>query len=52
MYNLGPYCVSKYAVEAFSDVLRQEMCQWGVNVSVIEPGPYDNGISSIISMAM
>ncbi|XP_054893356.1 D-beta-hydroxybutyrate dehydrogenase, mitochondrial isoform X1 [Poeciliopsis prolifica] len=36
----SPYCVSKYAVEAFSDCLRYEMKNWGVKVSVIEPGNY------------
>ena len=40
MYNLGGYCMSKFAVEAMSDVLRQEMYKWGVAVIVIEPGPY------------
>ncbi len=43
MYNLGVYSMSKFGVAAFSDVLRQEMRQWGVHVSLIEPGPYDNG---------
>ena len=33
------YCVSKYSVEAFSDALRMEMRPFGVDVSVIEPGP-------------
>ena len=30
--------MSKHAIEAFSDVLRQEMAAWGVHVSLIEPG--------------
>ncbi|XP_029473036.1 D-beta-hydroxybutyrate dehydrogenase, mitochondrial-like [Rhinatrema bivittatum] len=34
------YCISKYAVEAFSDCLRQEMYQWGVKVAVIEPSNF------------
>lgn len=36
----SPYCVSKYGVEAFSDCLRYEMKNWGVKVSVIEPGNF------------
>lgn len=36
------YCVSKYGVEAFSDVLRRDMLPWGVTVHVIEPGVYKN----------
>jgi NAD(P)-dependent dehydrogenase (short-subunit alcohol dehydrogenase family) len=33
------YCVSKYSVEALSDALRSEMKPFGVQVSIIEPGP-------------
>lgn len=36
----SPYCISKYGVEAFSDCLRYEMKNWGVKVSVIEPGNF------------
>ncbi|CAF1607042.1 unnamed protein product [Didymodactylos carnosus] len=35
---VSAYCASKYALEAFSDCLRREMAQWGLKVSVIEPG--------------
>lgn len=34
---VAPYVASKHALEAFSDVLRQEMARWGVQVSIIEP---------------
>ncbi|XP_072020778.1 D-beta-hydroxybutyrate dehydrogenase, mitochondrial-like [Amphiura filiformis] len=34
------YCMSKSAVETFSDVLRYEMHKWGVKVAIIEPGHY------------
>nr|XP_039271857.1 D-beta-hydroxybutyrate dehydrogenase, mitochondrial-like isoform X1 [Styela clava] len=37
------YCVSKYGVQCFSDCLRYEMRQWGVKVSIIEPGNYIAG---------
>ena len=36
---LGPYCASKFAVEALSDALRRELRQFGCSVVVIEPGP-------------
>ncbi|XP_043933748.1 D-beta-hydroxybutyrate dehydrogenase, mitochondrial-like [Protopterus annectens] len=36
----SPYCVTKFGVEAFSDCLRYEMHQWGVKVSIIEPGNF------------
>uniref|UniRef100_A0A3Q3W2A4 Dehydrogenase/reductase (SDR family) member 9 n=1 Tax=Mola mola TaxID=94237 RepID=A0A3Q3W2A4_MOLML len=34
----GPYCVSKYGVEAFNDSLRLNMAPFGVKVLCIEPG--------------
>ncbi|XP_044143808.1 retinol dehydrogenase 7-like isoform X1 [Bufo gargarizans] len=36
----GGYCMSKYGVEAFSDGLRRELCEFGVKVSIIEPGAF------------
>jgi short-subunit dehydrogenase len=33
------YHASKYAVEAFSDALRMEVAQFGIEVVLIEPGP-------------
>ena len=38
------YSASKYALEAFSDCLRREMAPWGLDVSIIEPGPMQTGI--------
>lgn len=35
---MGAYHATKYAVEALSDALRLELHQFGVRVSVIEPG--------------
>ncbi|XP_072038283.1 D-beta-hydroxybutyrate dehydrogenase, mitochondrial-like [Amphiura filiformis] len=36
----APYCMTKYAIECFSDSLRCEMYKWGVKVALIEPGHY------------
>ena len=41
---LGPYAMSKHAVEAYTDALAVEMERFGVGVSVIEPGNYKSDI--------
>jgi len=35
--GLSAFAASKFALEAFSDSLRQEMLKWGVFVSVVQP---------------
>ncbi|XP_077994385.1 D-beta-hydroxybutyrate dehydrogenase, mitochondrial-like [Glandiceps talaboti] len=40
------YCISKAGVEMFSDVLRQEMLDWDVKVSVIQPAGFQTQILS------
>lgn len=35
---LGPYCMSKYALEAFNDALRLEVAAQGIEVILLEPG--------------
>ncbi len=42
--TLGVYSMSKHAVEAFTDSLAGEMAEYGVSVSVIEPGNYKSKI--------
>ncbi|KAK4303608.1 hypothetical protein Pmani_024390 [Petrolisthes manimaculis] len=37
---ISPYTLTKFAMEGFSDSLRQEMREWGVGVSVIQPGNF------------
>ena len=41
-----PYSISKYGVEAFSDVLRMELYSTGVTVHILEPGSFKTGIFS------
>jgi len=40
----GPYCMSKFALEAFTDCLRQELAEWGMHVAAVEPGAIDTAI--------
>jgi len=35
---LGAYNASKFAMEALTDALRQELRPWGMHVSIVEPG--------------
>ena len=35
---IGPYCVSKFALEALSDSWRRELLLYGIDVVVIQPG--------------
>lgn len=41
----GSYCASKHAVEAFSDALRMELMDTGVDVVVVEPGVVETGFN-------
>ncbi|TLZ72605.1 MAG: SDR family oxidoreductase [Methanobacteriota archaeon] len=40
---LGAYCASKFALEAFSDALRNEARPFGMRVVVVEPGATESG---------
>jgi NAD(P)-dependent dehydrogenase (short-subunit alcohol dehydrogenase family) len=42
--NMSVYCMTKFAIEAFTESLQQEMSPLGVKVSVIEPGTYRSEI--------
>jgi NAD(P)-dependent dehydrogenase (short-subunit alcohol dehydrogenase family) len=41
---LGPYSMSKHAIEAYADALSAELAPLGVRVSLIEPGNYRSEI--------
>lgn len=41
------YVSAKWAVEAFSDILRRELYRFGVKVAIIEPGQF-GGVTSIL----
>lgn len=48
----GAYSMSKHSVEAFTDVLADEMAQFGVEVAVVEPGAYDSDIGASLVARM
>ncbi|CAI4233087.1 unnamed protein product [Auanema sp. JU1783] len=43
--TVGPYCVSKHAVEAYADVIRHELVDFGVSVHLLEPGFFTTNIT-------
>lgn len=49
---LGPYSMSKHAVEAYTDTLAAEMAKFGVKVSVIEPGNFNSEIFAAMRKRM
>ncbi|EAW96963.1 hydroxysteroid 17-beta dehydrogenase 6 [Homo sapiens] len=46
-FFVGGYCVSKYGVEAFSDILRREIQHFGVKISIVEPGYFRTGMTNM-----
>lgn len=48
----GPYCMSKFAVEAYTDVLAAELSQFGVQVCVVEPGNFKSDITKNMKQRM
>lgn len=41
----GPYTMSKHAVQAFGTALRAELAPFGVDVALINPGPFATGFN-------
>ena len=46
----GPYSMSKFAVEAYTEALAMDLKDSGVKVSVIEPGSYRSKIREKVTM--
>lgn len=41
----GPYTMTKHALQAFGTALRAELAPFGVDVALINPGPYATGFN-------
>ncbi|KAK2146687.1 hypothetical protein LSH36_589g01086 [Paralvinella palmiformis] len=44
--GVAPYVLSKYGVEAFSDILRRQLIDYGCTVHIIEPGFHKTNITN------
>ena len=44
----GPYALTKYALEAYSDALRRELGLLGIRVVKIQPGPFKSGMTASV----
>src|SRR6056297_603591 len=40
----GTYCATKHALEAYSQSLRYEVAPFGVDVALVEPGPFPSNL--------
>jgi len=40
----GPYTATKHALEGYSQALRYEVANLGVDVAIVEPGPFGTGL--------
>lgn len=49
---IGYYCSSKWAFEAIHESLALEVKNWGINVSIIEPGAYATEFGSAQSLKL
>ncbi len=45
---IGPYCMTKHALEVVSEALRAELEHHNIKVVIIEPGPYATGFNELL----
>jgi len=41
---VGTYCATKHALEAYSQSLRYEVAPFGVDIALVEPGPFPSNL--------
>ncbi len=50
--SFGPYSMTKHALEAFGKSLRAEMAAQGIDVTLLNPGPYNTGFNDRMADSM
>lgn len=50
VYPFAVYCATKSAVKTFSDCIRDEVKEYGIEVSTVLPGPYDTEFHKVAGL--
>ena len=50
--SFGPYAMTKHALEAMGKSMRAELAVSGIDVTLINPGPYNTGFNDRMAASM
>ncbi|NQV97649.1 MAG: SDR family oxidoreductase [Acidimicrobiaceae bacterium] len=50
--SFGPYSMTKHALEAMGKAMRAELAPTGIDVTLINPGPYNTGFNDRMAASM
>ena len=50
--SFGPYAMTKHALEAMGKAMRAELASAGIDVTLINPGPYNTGFNDRMAASM